>query len=158
IRHGVPGTSMHPFGATLSDEQILALADHLKRFAPESFEQPAEPVPMGEPPPVTEALLARGKEIFGQLGCPSCHGEAGKGDGIAAGNLRTADGLPGAPYDLTAVPLRRPTAGQATIADVYASLLTGLAGTPMPAYAGAAPEADLWAVAAYVDSIRYRPG
>lgn len=159
IRHGVPGTSMHPFGATLTDEHVDALVAHLRGFAPEVFVEPADalalPPPGAAPPPVTAELIERGKTVYAQMGCVACHGEAGKGDGLAAANLRTVDGLPAAPYDLTAVPLRRPSAASG-IGDVYASIATGLSGTPMPGYAGGAPDADLWAVAAYIDSIRYR--
>jgi mono/diheme cytochrome c family protein len=155
IRHGVPGTSMHAFGAILNQRQIDLLVAYLQAFAPEAFEQGAAPVPMPAPPALTPELVARGKEVYGQLGCVSCHGAAARGDGMAAANLRNAENLPAAPYDLTALPLRRPGAGPG-IADIYKSLITGLSGTPMPSYMGAAPEADLWAVAAYIDSVRFQ--
>jgi hypothetical protein len=50
--------------------------------------------------------------------------------------------------------VRRP--GGASLAGIHASLVTGLDGTPMPSYAEAAGADDLWAVAAFVDSMRWR--
>lgn len=157
IRHGVPGTSMHGFGATLDQAQITALVTYLEQLAPQAFARPAEPLPVGAPPPVTAELVERGKTMYGQLGCVACHGPDGTGEGPAADSLRTADGLPASPYDLTTEPLRRPRAPETpALVAIYTSMVTGLTGTPMPAYAGAVPDEDLWAVAAYVDAIRYQ--
>lgn len=151
IRYGVPGTSMHAFGDFLDDDQVRALVARVKSFAPATFSRPAEPIDIGVPPPVTDELIARGADRYRALGCANCHGDAGRGDGPAAATMQ-----PGPPYDLTARPLRRP--GGASLRGIYTSLVTGLDGTAMPSYAGAAPDADLWAVAAYIDSIRYRGG
>ena len=156
IRRGVPGTSMHGFASALSEGDVSALVAHLKGFAPERFESAPEAVPVPPTPTLDASAIARGKEVYQSLGCVACHGAEGKGDGVAAANLRSVDGLPAGPYDLTAVPLRRPTADAPAVADIYQSLVTGLSGTPMPSYKGAAPDADVWAVAAYIDSIRFR--
>lgn len=165
IRHGVPGTSMHAFGAVLDARQVELLVTRVQDFAPEVFApdsatrnsaaQTDTIVNIPAPPQVTAALIARGKEVYRQLGCVSCHGPEARGNGMAAANLRDTAGLPAPPYDLTALPLRRPGAGPGP-APIYQSLVTGLSGTAMPSYMGAAAEADLWAVAAYIDSIRYR--
>ena len=97
----------------------------------------------------------QGKTFFAEYGCAKCHGPEGKGDGPSAGQLKDEQGRVAAPYDLRSVPLRRPTApSDHQTEQIYWSLLTGLSGTPMPAYEGAVPEAELWAVAAYVQSIR----
>lgn len=158
IRHGVPGTSMHAFGDTLDEHQVSDLVAHIKGFAPHAFARTTAPVAVGTPPEVTPDLVERGQALFTQLGCVACHGPEGKGDGPAAASLRTTDDLPAPPYDLTALPLRRPRAPEASaLTSIYSSIVTGLSGTPMPAYGGATPAADLWAVAAYVDAIRHRP-
>lgn len=158
IRHGVPGTSMHAFGASLSEAQIRELVAHLKRYAPHGFERAAVPMAPATPPARTPALVERGKALYVQLGCAVCHGPEGKGDGPAAAGLRTTDDLPAPPYDLTALPLRRPRApGTDAWTAIYTSIATGLSGTAMPAYGGSVPEEDLWAVAAYLDTLRHRP-
>jgi mono/diheme cytochrome c family protein len=158
ISLGVPGTSMYGFASSLTTEQIAALADRVLELAGPTGRRPtaAEPVVVGPAPPVDDALVARGRQVWTDMGCAACHGAAGKGNGPAAPSLQTSGGLPSPPYDLTAMPLRRP--GEAGLQAVYASLVTGLDGTPMPAYGGSVAEADLWAVAAYVDRIRYRGG
>lgn len=154
IRYGAAGTSMHGFGQTLGEAEIDALGRHLADFAPEVFARPAEAVTVPEPPAITPALVERGRNAFSALGCAACHGAAGDGTGPAAANLVNADGLANPPYDLTREPLRRPAA-RPGVRDIYKSLVTGLSGTPMPAYQGT-DDADLWAVAAYVDAIRAR--
>ncbi|WP_428262561.1 c-type cytochrome [Haliangium sp.] len=158
IRYGVPGTSMPGFGDSLDEAQVAALARHLTSLAPAVFIDAAPvTVAIPAPPARTEELIERGQTLYGQFGCVACHGPDGCGAGAAADSLRTADGLPAAPYDLTAAPLRRPRdleADNAGLVAIYTSLVTGLTGTAMPAYAGAVSDDDLWAVAAYVDSIR----
>ncbi len=158
IREGVPGTSMHPFGHSLSGAQVEALIAVVRGFAPDKHARAAEAEVVSAPaaPVVTDAMVARGRAVFTELGCNACHGDGGRGDGPSAAALRDPAGLPAPPYDLTAAPIRRP--GATSIESIYLSLLTGLDGTAMPSYNGAAPDADLWAVAAFVDSIRYRPG
>jgi hypothetical protein len=157
IRHGAPGTSMHGFGATLDAGQIAALIAEIKRFAPARFARAAAALPVPEAPPIDAALIARGRALWQELGCAQCHGAGGRGDGPSAGGLRDAAGLANPAFDLTRAPLRRPRApGEPALPGLYLTLATGLDGTAMPSYADAAPPADLWAVAAFVDSIRTR--
>jgi mono/diheme cytochrome c family protein len=151
IRIGVPGTSMHAFSVGLTDADVTALIDIVKSFAPKRFERPPSPLQIGAPPAVDDAMLARGKQVYADLGCPSCHGDGGKGDGPSAATLK-----PAPPYDLTARPMRRPGGG--SLEAIYTSLATGLDGTPMPSYAGTVSDADLWAVSAFVDTFRWRDG
>ncbi len=156
IRFGVPGTSMHGFGSSLAPAQIDALVGYVLAFgpAPLSGAQLA-PVPIPPAPQVTPALLARGQDRYSALGCVACHGPDGRGDGPAAATLKSADGLPAAPYDLTTAALRRPRPPTSSpVSAIYTSLVTGLTGTAMPSYAGSVPDEDLWAVAAYAASLR----
>jgi cytochrome c553 len=53
---------MEPFVKGLSDAEIIALAEHYAKLAPE---------PTGEP--VDPELARRGAELAGKLHCPSCH-------------------------------------------------------------------------------------
>jgi mono/diheme cytochrome c family protein len=159
IRWGAPGTAMHAFGASLGDAQIDQLVEVVRAFAkwsPDAFE------PIAREPFVTKvfddagkrAQVARGRELFGKLGCPACHGDGAKGDGPSSRTLKDAGGNVRPPYDLTAFPVRRPRApdGSAEQAALD-SIVNGVGGTPMPGFNGAAPLDDLMAVAAYVVSI-----
>jgi len=143
IRNGTPGTSMHAFDDALTEDQIDALAQVVVDFAGGRFAPPEAAMSLDAP---DDADPARGAQVYGELGCAGCHGAEGRGDGPAAPALRDARGRPAPPYDLTARPLRRP--GADGIDDIYRSLVTGIAGTGMPSFAGAAPAADLWALAA----------
>ena len=100
--------------------------------------QPADPAPD----------RARGAALWSQLGCASCHGLHGAGDGPAAAAMAAP------PFDLTAQPLRRPRdpAARSEIA-VALDIWTGIGGTAMPGYAGAIGDADLWALASYVAAL-----
>ncbi len=151
IRFGVPGTSMHGFDASLNNAQIDQLIAVLKGFAPRKFRRKAIPLPIpAEPPPDLE----RGKLLFTSLGCVKCHGESATGNGPSSPTLKNDRGHEAAPYDLTQIPVRRPRPpGQTTTTDIYRSLVTGLSGSPMPSYQGAAPDQDLWAVSSYVQSL-----
>tara|TARA_R110002073_G_scaffold225022_8_gene385463 strand:- start:14498 stop:16219 length:1722 start_codon:yes stop_codon:yes gene_type:complete len=143
---------MHGFGDTLSASQIDSLIAKLKTFAPRKFSRPATRL---SSPDKRSDDPARGKELYVELGCVKCHGTEAKGNGPSASGLVDDAGRDAAPYDLTSIPLRRPTAaGDDPTEQIYLSLLTGLSGTPMPAYEGAVPEADLWHVASYIQSIR----
>jgi mono/diheme cytochrome c family protein len=157
IRWGVPGTSMHGFGDSLQVEQIAALVVLVKSFATEPSTESGQPVAVPPRPADAAAAIDRGKTLYRELGCDKCHGAAGKGDGPSARELRDSQDRPAALYDLTARPVRRPRAAAGDVAEaIWLSLATGLSGTPMPMYAGAAPDRDLWAVALYIDSIRAR--
>jgi len=149
IRKGVAGTSMHAF-AILDDTQIDALIGVLKGFAPRKFRKHPEPAKLTNEPVVDEAMLARGKQVYVDIGCDKCHGMTGVGDGPSVAEQKPP------PYDLTTLPMRRP--GGASLEAVYISLVTGLDGTPMPSYTTAAPDADLWAVAAFTETYLYRAG
>ncbi len=157
IREGMPGTSMHGFGAALSEAEIVALGDLVLAFDDAKPAAPERALAIPEPPADARALAARGEELFEELGCAQCHGAEGRGDGPSAETLTDSRGRPSIVWDLRAQPLRRPSpAGEAAIVSIYRSLATGLSGTPMPSYAEAVPAEDLWAVSAYVDAIRFR--
>ncbi len=135
LRHGVPGTSMP--ATALADHELADLVEIVQAFAGGM---------RGSRYSIGTAVAAdpvRGAELWGKLGCVSCHGADGRG----VRDLATP------PYDLTTEPLRRPrasddVAGRRRAAAV--SIARGMAGTPMPSYAGTVSDADLWALADHV--------
>jgi mono/diheme cytochrome c family protein len=94
-------------------------------------------------------VLAKGKEIYTDAGCPSCHGPGGKGDGQSAKDLKDADGRPIKARDLTQGTYR----GGGDAKDIYYRLATGLDGTPMPSYKDSIDPPELWALSQYVLSL-----
>jgi mono/diheme cytochrome c family protein len=156
IRGGLGGTAM-PIYANLTDRDVRAVIEYLKTLSPRwpdpKNHQP--PVPLPEPPdwifdPESHPeRLAAGRARFVTL-CAPCHGEGGRGDGPAAATLRDAWDRPAKPRDLRSAPLR----GGDTARDLYRTLLTGLDGTPMPAFAEGMNDEERWELAAYVRDLR----
>jgi high-affinity iron transporter len=93
--------------------------------------------------PSVPPSLARGKELYAQE-CASCHGAAGRGDGVVAPTLTPP------PADLSA---HAELAG-ATPLDFYRRISIGVAGTAMPAFEGRLSSADRWALALYSSTLR----
>jgi mono/diheme cytochrome c family protein len=124
----------------------------------------------GDVPPPTPESIARGDELYHDAtkgNCASCHGDQGRGDGVAAfTTLETGErvssykddwGYPIYPRDLTRGQYRF---GRRPI-DVYRRIYAGINGTPMPALGESKDaegnpllsQADLWALVHYVGSL-----
>ena len=84
--------------------------------------------------------------MWRQAKCWECHGDAGKGDGPKAADLKDDLKFPIRPAD--------PTTGQfksgPAVEDIFRTMSTGLSGTPMPSYSDRCPRLDRWALAYYV--------
>ena len=156
VRVGVPDTSMPAWGQFLTAEQIGDVSRYLAVFSPKfvkALRKQAEPKVLARsaPPANLEPLEGRGAELWNELQCAQCHGSQGRGDGPSAAGMKDDWGQPIRPSDLTYKWSFRN--GHAPD-DVYRTVFGGLTGTPMPAYASAVgPEADCWAVVAYVLSL-----
>ena len=94
--------------------------------------------------------LNRGKQLYADAECLACHGERGRGDGPSAPTLKDNRDLRIAATDLTQ-PERFKNGARPE--DVYRTLVTGLAGTPMPSYADSLEPDQVWDLAFYVLSL-----
>jgi cytochrome c oxidase cbb3-type subunit 2 len=94
-------------------------------------------------------MVARGQEVWQQAKCWECHGQTGKGDGEKAAGLKDDFGFPILPADLTTGQFKSGPA----VEDIFRTMTTGLAGTPMPSYQAAFPDEDRWALAYFVLSL-----
>jgi mono/diheme cytochrome c family protein len=152
VERGIPG-SMPSFRGLTAHERHLAVRA-VERFYP-GFEGPrAEPIAIPDAPPLDAGAVDRGRDLYRAAGCPSCHGDTGRGNGPSASTLRDETGLPIRPADLR-YPSRFKNGTEPP--DVYRTLVTGLDGTPMPSYAGAFDDSRaVWDVVAYVRSLRRR--
>ena len=99
---------------------------------------------------MTPERLARGKQLYADAECLACHGATGRGDGPSAPTLKDGHELPIVATDLT-----RPTRFKngRRPEDVYRTLVTGLAGTPMPSYADSLEPEQAWDLVFYVLSL-----
>jgi len=172
IAEGLPGTAMPAWKQQLDQRQLMSLVLYLETLTPRFRDPDLKPeaddviVKPGavHPPPLTRALLVRGRDVYRKLKCADCHGERGRGDGPAAKTAKNTDGTKSHVFDFTTGIYK----GGHRPVDVYRTFMTGLDGTPMPSFADSLPtETDRWALVYYVLSLsrdrglwfylRYRP-
>jgi len=151
---GMPGSSMPEWEDILSAAEIDAVVDYVRRLGPHS-EWAAAPAKEAVPPPTLASASAEGgRQMYEDLGCPSCHGRDGRGDGPSAADLKDVWNQPDPPRDLTAPWTFR---GGSLPEAVYARIALGLSGTPMAAYAEVAEPEQIASVVAYIRSIARTP-
>lgn len=95
----------------------------MEGYAPRPLEIPDPPFPY------SEASAEQGAAIYEQLSCGKCHGPEGRGDGVAADQTRGPLGQVMVPSDYT-----DGFKGGGDPRSLVRTFLTGLHGTPMPAY------------------------
>jgi len=118
-----------------------------ERFAdPDEYEPP---IVIPRPPEPTEGSVEVGRDVYTRMQCGTCHGERGDGDGEAAGELKDSLGRPLPAYDFTKGYYKGGTSPQA----IYRTYMTGLDGTPMPAYEHAVPKDERWPLVFYTLSL-----
>ncbi len=134
----------------LAERDRQAVVQYIKTFSPRfAKEQPGKPVPVPAALPNNQQILAQGQRLYHEAGCVACHGENGRGDGPAAQGLKDSWGWPIWPSDLTWRPLKRGS----DLNGIYLTIVTGIAGTPMPSYANSLNGRQAWALVDYLDSL-----
>lgn len=131
ISRGVPGTWMPEWEEMLTEDQRWALVRYIKGFS-DFFadEEPDPPVSIPREREVSAELVSEGRLVYAALRCAQCHGPLGRGDGPSADELTDDWDRKIHPYDFTRGGYK---AGSAP-SDIYRTLVTGLSGTPMPAF------------------------
>jgi len=156
VRLGVKDSTMPAWGEFLTDAQIKAVSRYLVVFSPRfvtAWKAGKKPtvLPVSKPPADLGALAARGAGVWKKLECAKCHGKLGLGDGPSAASLKDDWGHAIRATDLT---YKWSFKNGARPEDMYRTFISGLDGTPMPAYAGPLPdETDRWALVAFVLSL-----
>jgi len=157
ISRGIRGTAMPPWYELPLNDRLAVIqyikyelavdrSDPTKPYAYFTEEPPGPPLYIGKPPPPTQQLLDRGKEVWEQAKCWECHGQTGKGDGEKSAELADDEDFTIVPADLTSGQFKSGPA----VEDIYRTMTTGLSGTPMPSYRDSLPDEDRWALAYYV--------
>lgn len=158
IKGGISGTSMPVFGH-LPDADIRMIIKYLQSLS-RSWKDPsltAAPLPIPEVPgwfsskEQSRQQVENGRARFAEL-CAACHGESGKGDGPAAGQLIDAWGNSAFPADLSAAHHKSGDSPR----DLYRSIATGLNGTPMVGFAGQLSETEIWELISFIRQLGER--
>ena len=155
IDEGMPGTAMPGWEDVLTQEERLALVDHLKTFSRFFQGDAPEQLEFSRATRATDEAIASGREVYQTVECWRCHGQRGRGDGESAPTLNDDTGFPIVAADLTE---NWTFNGGGTVEEIYRVLRTGLDGTPMPTFsdivdAGVITDDDLWGLAHYVRSL-----
>ena len=154
ISHGLWGTPMPPW-YKISSEERLAVIQYIKTFSDRWRKEPVNPpIDIPPEPSVTAASIARGKGHFMEI-CFTCHGKDGKGDGVLATSLTDTWGHAVTPANFT-LPAGVP--GGVKLGHdgrhIFKTVMTGVGGTPMPAFAGTYTPDQVWDIVHFVQSLR----
>ena len=154
VRQGLYGTAMPAWDRILSDTEIHDVVDYIKSLAPVFATQQAKVVALGPGAPSIPESVDRGRLVYDKLQCGKCHGSDGRGTGAVATTFEDDWKQP-----LKAANLTEPWTfhGGATSRDIYLRFRTGMAGTPMPSFADAASDGEMWDLANYVVSLARKP-
>ena len=153
VRRGLYGTSMSGWDRILSDADITEVVQYVKSLSPQ-FATPPRSVTIGAGVASSPTSIARGEQAYQKLQCGKCHGTDGRGAGAVTTIFEDEWRQPLRSADLT-----EPWTfhGGATSRDIYLRFRTGMTGTPMPSFADAASDAEMWDLANYVVSLGRKP-
>jgi mono/diheme cytochrome c family protein len=126
----------------------------VKTFSARFQNEKPHPVHVSPQIPPSAASIAAGKKVYAKMQCADCHGTDGAGNGVVAKDFQDVWN-----FETIAVNLTEPWTfrGGATPRDVYLRFRTGVDGTPMPSYVGAASDREMWDLANYVVSLGRKP-
>lgn len=154
VSQGLYGSAMPGWAPILSGADIRDVVGYLKTLTPRFLNEPPTVVTLGEQVTSSPDSIARGKDVYDKLQCRSCHGTDGRGTGAITTNFEDDWKQP-----LPAADLTQPWTfhGGSTSRDIYLRFRTGMSGTPMPSFLGAATDAEMWDLANYVVSLARKP-
>jgi mono/diheme cytochrome c family protein len=152
ITRGFVTTNMPPW-RPLNPQQRADLVAFIKTWSPRwAQEKPGAPITIPPETPDSAESVARGKVLYQTtLKCFECHGTTGMADGPSASTLRDNSGNPIKPYNF--VDGTRFKCGT-TNQDLYRILMTGLDGTPMPAWSDFLDANQAWDLIHYVRTLQ----
>lgn len=153
VKRGLYGSAMPAWDRILTDAEVADVVSYIKTLAPQ-FSQPPKPVTIGGGIPSSPESIARGRQAYDTLQCGKCHGSDGRGTGAVATTFEDDARQPLRAADLTESWAFR---GGATSRDVYLRFRTGMMGTPMPSFADAASDNEMWDLANFVVSLGRKP-
>jgi cbb3-type cytochrome c oxidase subunit III len=154
VRRGLYGSAMPGWDRILADSDIIDVVQYVKSLSPQFASNPAKPIAVSDGLPSSPASITRGRQAYDKQQCGKCHGSDGRGAGAVTTTFEDDWRMP-----LRAADLTEPWTfhGGATSRDIYLRFRTGMTGTPMPSFADAASDAEMWDLANYVVSLARKP-
>jgi len=150
ITDGMPGTGMPGWGS-LPERERRAVVHYIKSFSERFKTEPqGTPIEVGRAPAASRESLDKGRQLYQDLECFTCHGREGRGDGPSALTLKDDWGNRIRPANLRK---RWTFRGGGSVRAIYTRFNTGIAGTPMPAYADSIDAEQSWHLSNYVASL-----
>ena len=149
IQDGVTGTYM-PTWYAIGHRNRMDVIAYIETFSPRwKTEKPQAPIIIPADPGYNGATVQRGRAIYDRENCAQCHGLSALGDGPSARDLKNDWGFPIVPYDLTQGHIKCGDTGP----DIYRVFMTGLNGTPMPAFSDSIKPDEAWDLVHYIQSL-----
>jgi mono/diheme cytochrome c family protein len=139
---------------SLSEPDIRDVVAYIKTLSPRFAEERPRIVEPAVAIAAAPESIARGAAVYAKLQCDKCHGRDGRGSGAIATSFQDDWMRP-----LRAADLTEPWTfhGGGAAADVFMRLRSGMSGTPMPSFADAAPDQELWDLSNYIASMARKP-
>ena len=150
ITQGLPGSNM-PDWQHLDPAVRWQLVHYLKSLSPVFTDIQPELVGVTADPGPKRADLAKGQQLYQEMGCGACHGANGRANGTSAAGLVDEWGMKIRPADLTQGWAYR---GGSDAASIMMRLRAGIDGSGMPSYADAISPEDSWHLAYYVHALQ----
>ncbi len=154
ISLGLPGTGMPAWGKFLKGDTLKAVVAYVKSFSSRFNSDQPKAIRQPGPWSATPSGIAAGKIVYAKLQCGDCHGIDGEGTQAVSTEFEDDSG-----NRIRAANLTEPWTfhGGPTAVDIYTRFITGIDGTPMPAYVGSASDREMRDLADYVVSMGRRP-
>ena len=154
VNSGIYHTAMPSFQQMSISDQY-SVVEYIKTLSPlfsDSSQYPLDTVDVTTPVPYTYDSIERGREVYLEMHCWSCHGITGEGNGPSAPTTTDDRGQHIQPTNLTqAWDLE---VGR-TPEKIFLIFSTGLNGTPMPSYSQTLTDHQRWDLANYVYSLSH---
>jgi len=144
VARGFTNSNM-PHWDALTKQTRIDLVAYIKTFSSRwTTDKAGDILKIPAEPPVTIQSIAHGSELFQKLECWKCHGQQGRGDGPSASTLTDSKDNPIRPYNFAAGTDDSRFKCGAENQDIYRIFMTGVDGTPMPAFADVIQPNDAW--------------
>ena len=142
--HGMPSFKR------LTQVKRWSLVAYIKSFSKRfQKEKPEDLLEIPKVPSLNGDAVKRGKDLYHFSACAKCHGDKGQGDGPKAKEIIAKVGKD---YRLPNFAVMGSFIGGYKPEEIYKTLMTGIAGTPMPAGTDFFSPEEAWDVVAYIRS------